>query len=340
MAFAIRSCRDAATRRRGSLWQAACPNEHLAHIAAMGIRFHCPNGHKLNVKAFLAGKRAICPKCGAKVLVPSVSENEEVLHEEAKPLEASAVLRQAPASAIGSAATAGQMTATASPATEVHPVGVRPVHAAAGPSAPATSGAGGANGAESKDPINEAPTAVWYVRPTTGGQFGPAAANVMRTWLAEGRVGATSLVWRAGWPEWQTAADVFPQLSQGLIAGQPALPVGTSVSSANTPAAAPGSDFFAEGLIGPAAGDRPQLGLETGALSSRYRRRRRSQNVTIVASVVLVLVAIVLIVVLIYVLNHQGSPTEATLRQTPANAVEHGLSHDRTDWQPSEGEFT
>ena len=37
----------------------------------MGIRFLCPNGHKLNVKTYLAGKRAICPDCGARVLVPS-----------------------------------------------------------------------------------------------------------------------------------------------------------------------------------------------------------------------------------------------------------------------------
>jgi len=37
----------------------------------MGIRFLCPNGHKLNVKTFLAGKRAICPDCGARVLVPN-----------------------------------------------------------------------------------------------------------------------------------------------------------------------------------------------------------------------------------------------------------------------------
>jgi len=39
----------------------------------MGIRFLCPNGHKLNVKAFLAGKRGICPKCDAKFLVPAES---------------------------------------------------------------------------------------------------------------------------------------------------------------------------------------------------------------------------------------------------------------------------
>jgi hypothetical protein len=36
----------------------------------MGIRFFCPNGHKLNVKAFLAGKRGICPDCDAKFIIP------------------------------------------------------------------------------------------------------------------------------------------------------------------------------------------------------------------------------------------------------------------------------
>ena len=40
----------------------------------MCIRFLCPNGHKLNVKTFLAGKRAICPECGTKVIVPSPPE--------------------------------------------------------------------------------------------------------------------------------------------------------------------------------------------------------------------------------------------------------------------------
>jgi hypothetical protein len=44
----------------------------------MGIRFSCPNGHKLNVKTFLAGKRAICPDCGAKVIVPSLSEQPTI----------------------------------------------------------------------------------------------------------------------------------------------------------------------------------------------------------------------------------------------------------------------
>lgn len=40
----------------------------------MGIRFSCPNGHKLNVKTFLAGKRGVCPQCGAKFVIPAPVE--------------------------------------------------------------------------------------------------------------------------------------------------------------------------------------------------------------------------------------------------------------------------
>ena len=39
----------------------------------MGIRFHCPQGHKLNVKSFLAGKKGICPHCGVMVDIPTES---------------------------------------------------------------------------------------------------------------------------------------------------------------------------------------------------------------------------------------------------------------------------
>jgi len=39
----------------------------------MGIRFECPNGHPLNVKEFLVGKRGICPECDARFIVPATS---------------------------------------------------------------------------------------------------------------------------------------------------------------------------------------------------------------------------------------------------------------------------
>jgi hypothetical protein len=37
----------------------------------MGIRLQCPNGHKVHVKAFLAGKRGVCPQCGARFDIPA-----------------------------------------------------------------------------------------------------------------------------------------------------------------------------------------------------------------------------------------------------------------------------
>jgi len=65
---------------------------------------------------------------------------------------------------------------------------------------------------EPADPIAEAPEMIWYVRPPSGGQFGPASGDLMRTWLSEGRVSADSLVWREGWRDWQEAGQVFPKL--------------------------------------------------------------------------------------------------------------------------------
>ena len=44
-----------------------------ARSSNMGIRFFCPNGHKLNVKSFLAGQTGICPYCGIKVEIPTQS---------------------------------------------------------------------------------------------------------------------------------------------------------------------------------------------------------------------------------------------------------------------------
>lgn len=57
-----------------------------------------------------------------------------------------------------------------------------------------------------------APTAAgeaWYLRIATGEQFGPATAEVLQRWMAEGRVAQDSLVWREGWAEWRAADQVF-----------------------------------------------------------------------------------------------------------------------------------
>jgi hypothetical protein len=47
----------------------------------MGIRFYCPNGHKLNVKEFQAGRKGICPFCQAKIQIPTESTRPSAKHQ-------------------------------------------------------------------------------------------------------------------------------------------------------------------------------------------------------------------------------------------------------------------
>ena len=238
----------------------------------MGIRFYCPNGHKLNVKSFQAGRRGICPFCGAKIIIPAQStrksgksENvaqggaeQEIVLQPAPPdhpvmpaqgatsPDAAAAIQPAfpgtpqpgalqaalpvgipitPSDpAAGNLASSTPLhTAYRAPAATMGQVGVRPVEPLPTQSAPQTASpisaatdspptSPPATPAGPPDPLAEAGNVVWYVRPPSGGQFGPATSDVMRTWIGEGRVSADSLVWREGWRDWLVAGEVFPQL--------------------------------------------------------------------------------------------------------------------------------
>jgi hypothetical protein len=209
----------------------------------MGIRFHCPKGHKLNVKDFQAGRKAICPFCGEKTRVPRKSTRPSSK-------------RQGEAEGEALAAEASELDAEA---------------AAPKPFPPAL----GTSPASLTDPLAAGGDTVWYVRPVSGGQFGPATPDIMRSWLAEGRVGADSLVWREGWRDWQTAANVFPQFSpnqSNLVLDE--------VASDPVVAAAPASS----------------------ALPS-HRSRTRNTRIIVIGS--LALVVVVLAVILIAMLPRQ-----------------------------------
>ncbi len=245
----------------------------------MGIKFLCPNGHKLHVKTFLSGKRAICPKCGVRVLVPAESTRESSTDLPRADESASAASVELDESSL---AEAGQTVATA----------------AANPAKSATAAATAAS-----DPISEAPSAVWYVRPASGGQFGPASGEIMRGWINDGRVGASSLVWRAGWTEWRSAAATFPQLSSLLVAPGPPLqqvplPNATS-STTNLP-----RGYVAE-MLPPAP---PEVSSTVPPLAEMTRRRRRKKDISLLASAVLVAVTVILIIVLALVFRAQNAP--------------------------------
>ncbi len=141
----------------------------------MGVRFECPNGHKLNVKAFQAGKRGICPQCDAKFIIPLMSGGQATAVENEPGPIAEAL---------------------------VPPVGLAPT--ATSPTVPTAP--------PRKAETTPSPDA-WYVRPAKGDeQFGPASTEAVRLWIAEGRVAPDSWVWKAGWTEWKFASEAFAEL--------------------------------------------------------------------------------------------------------------------------------
>lgn len=223
----------------------------------MGIRFRCNACEKkLNVKSFLGGKRGICPHCGAKIAIPPAEGQPPVAAGAKK-----AALVGAPSPAGGQAhagtsvrrnagevaspvvATAGEATHAAfpQPTAEVMPA-ARPQETPQ-PARP--------------DALAEAPGAVWYVRPPSGGQYGPASAEYMRRWIEEGRISADSLVWRDGWADWQPASTALA----GLIDSGP---------KPATPVAAVGQ---------PALVDPTEIAAPESSIARRgHRRGRRSAN--------------------------------------------------------------
>jgi hypothetical protein len=281
----------------------------------MGIKFKCPQGHKIHVKAFLAGKRAICPHCGAKVTVPLASTNDL-----AGAVAAAASMPVASAEPFDDVTPMVSMEEIAAPApggfATLGPSAPQYQPAAAVPKAPAP--AASAPTPVAADPIAEAPLAVWYVRPRAGGQFGPAPGEMFRRWLAEGRVGADALVWREGWPDWKVAVSVFSSLAVGAVQAAPAAPFAAPrmppslPTAAATPSIAPTMSAgninpSTSGLTGGDGFDLPPLGPRPGGTSESagypVATRRGSKSATLIVIALLAVVAVSLLGVLIFVIS-------------------------------------
>jgi hypothetical protein len=224
----------------------------------MGIRFYCEACEKrLNVKGFLAGKRGVCPHCGAKVDIPWESQSKPAgaaaaampaprsasvtplptIARETQPALAAGPINGhsygAPVSVSPAMVQPVQPIAVVQPLPTVQPVAVSAVPMAAPVMAAAVVAPALPTPAAPADPITEAPNAVWYVRPPSGGQYGPASGEIMRKWITEGRVSADSLIWREGWADWKSAASQFPEMAgpNAPRAGAASFPAQPSFSS-------------------------------------------------------------------------------------------------------------
>ena len=261
----------------------------------MGVRFECPAGHKLHVKAELAGKRGICPECGAKFVVPSFS-GQRVPGDDGVTTSTVA------------AATPPSLPARGATQTPSLPPGV-PTPAPVVPGAPIPTAPPARRAAGGTAPQPE-PT-VWYIRPAAGGQFGPASDEVFRQWVAEGRVAADSWVWRTGWPDWKAGAEAL------AIGMSPAPNFAGAAPAADDP-----FDFDDDDVAAPFGADFPAAALPMPEATSTHvraseieRRKKQVRNFSLLLSVV----AFAMFVVLIFVLNREpeeAAPAEGG--ETPA----------------------
>lgn len=231
----------------------------------MGVRFACHAcGKRLHVKAELAGKRGICPTCQARIRIPR--EDAESLPD------------QREQSAAGPAAAAGSSQAATT-------------RGAAATGDPSAKQPGAMQGL-----LESEPEAVWYVRPPSGGQYGPASSELLRQWIGEQRVAASALLWREGWPQWRVARDALPEFADQLPAGEGERSAGETTAGGD---ATQGDEDHRQRRAAPSGQPIEQAKTQLRWNFGAARARRLSRRVVAVG--VLVAVSILLVGLLLFV---------------------------------------
>jgi len=196
----------------------------------MGIRFACHVCQKpLNIKIELAGKRGFCPQCTARFRIPQSDTAFSIPIDDAKEL--------ALEENVGDFDFDSDEDAIASPPSGSaagidSPPSVNPASITTNLVANAT-----AQRRTGTPSLLDDLTATWYVRPPSGGQYGPATGEMLRAWISEARVIPTSLIWRDGWPQWRSAAEALAEFGGSKSSDKPASVLNGPKTATLSPAA-------------------------------------------------------------------------------------------------------
>jgi DNA-directed RNA polymerase subunit RPC12/RpoP len=285
----------------------------------MGVRFACHVCNKqLNIKRELAGRRGVCPQCQSRIRIPMEDTAQSSPVDDVRIIQSNAANsagRAASQEAAGSTGNGGgaavmaesqrvsktAVSTPAAPATRVsngapvvtdHHVTDR--HAGQTLDVQNPSGqAGNVQQVAAGSILDEEPDATWYVRPPSGGQYGPASTVELQEWITQGRVAASALLWRDGWPQWRDASDALPEMSASL-------PGVTSAGGHEmTSSVTPGIQLKAGGKETAGAHSAVPLSGSTGI--GAERRSRTMRRISMIS--ILVAIAATLIGVLFYVVN-------------------------------------
>lgn len=226
----------------------------------MGIRFACHEcGKRMNIKSELAGRRGICPACQAKIRIPLADAATSSPVEESPQLDGNGA----------SETQDGELPDGKISDARLHDAALAKV------------GSGTLL-------VDHEPEATWYVRPPNGGQYGPATSELLSQWIDEGRIAASSLLWRDGWPQWRAAAEAFPDLATRLPSGHTAAVAAPSKAPSTAPFESPAIPRNSTDL---AIGGKATIGAQR-----RVRSTRRVLWIGVLSAVFLMLLGVLVVV--------------------------------------------
>ncbi len=183
----------------------------------MEIRIPCSHcGKVLLVQSESAGTVGVCPACHQKInIVRPILGNTPNQIADTLPSAPQAARGSTPTSKSNPSSGSGSHSNVAkrkcSSSQDISDIEFRSPNSIPSSMASRPTAAGGS--ASIVDPFAEQPDAAWYVRPPGGSQYGPASNEEFKLWIAEGRVGTQSIVWRTGWTDWLPASRVFNNLT-------------------------------------------------------------------------------------------------------------------------------
>ncbi len=290
----------------------------------MGIHFVCHHcSYALHVKEFQAGKRGKCPNCKGSFRIPAndssyssaiedSSENSAVTNvrnafEQANKragvtqapsssdsvaiaMEQNTVAKKAvPTESNKTKATSPKTSVTKSVETSSNAATVLQESVVESPSTPAA--------------LSEVSDAKWFVRPPSGGQFGPAPSQLLLAWIAESRVTAESYLWREGFADWQLASELVPELFPSAKS-----PLLNPPNLTDILAGAPLNSVPNLTDLKPDAGSATRAGL---VMKKQMQKRRQQLTMIVILAVVSLILFGILIFVLVFQATKSPQPAQS-----------------------------
>jgi hypothetical protein len=144
----------------------------------MGIRFFCPNGHKLNVKSCLAGLKGFCPECGIELVVPLTSTRKS--SKEGGGLIENTQTNNSQNSQPDFISMFGE---------SVNDI------------------------VTSQNLVLQNPSIDWYICDENGNRQGPLKGKVVQSLIERKQIKPHFYIWYEGLPDWIPANSIFPELN-------------------------------------------------------------------------------------------------------------------------------